>query len=91
MFVGSIRPARTQQLTVEAGSLAEVHDALRTQTPAGFELAAAPVSMRASSETLSAAATFVQRDGVRQIEAESVEGLRALVPEGWQMLAIRRV
>ncbi|EQM81796.1 MULTISPECIES: hypothetical protein [Microbacterium] len=32
---------------------------------------------------------FQRRDGLREIEAENMDALIALVPEGWQLLSVR--
>lgn len=39
---------------------------------------------------LTATATVVRRDGLQEIEAETFDELRALVPDGYQLLSVRR-
>lgn len=34
---------------------------------------------------------FERRDGEREIEADDMAALEAQVPEGWQVLSVRRV
>ncbi|WP_431798588.1 hypothetical protein [Microbacterium kunmingense] len=90
MLVGSIRSTETQILVVEGDSLASINASLAAQTPEGFELVSAPVTMRAGSASLSALATFARRNEVREIEADDMAALEAQVPEGWQLLSVLR-
>jgi hypothetical protein len=53
-------------------------------------LTLAPVSMAKASTAITATGTYARRDEVQEIEAPSYAELRAAVPEGWQMLSVRR-
>lgn len=90
MLSALIRPVEVRTVEISGVSLADVHEQLDAQTPPGFVLATAPVSMAAGSSELSATAAFHRVDGVREIEAPDMASLEALVPEGWRMLSIRR-
>lgn len=90
MLTGSIRPVETRTLEVEAHSLAEAHELLETQCPAGFELANAPVTMGKGTTLLTAVGTFVRRDGARDIEATDRAALDAQGPAGWTLITVRR-
>lgn len=90
MLIGLIRPLESQTLTVQGTELDEIQDLITAQSPAGWETAAAPVAMSKKDTILTATATVVRRDGLREIEAEDVDALRALVPEGYQLLSVRR-
>lgn len=90
MYYAMIRPRETRIIEVAAESLAEVQDQLEAQRPEGFDLTAAPVTMAAGKAALTAVGKYARRDGVSEIEAESMDALRAAVPEGWMMLSVRQ-
>lgn len=89
--IGTIRPVETRTLTIEAHSLAEAHEMLEAQCPEGFELANVPVTMGKGTTLLTAAGTYVRRDGVREIEAGDMAALQARVPEGHALVTVRRL
>lgn len=89
MLTGLIRPVETRTIDVEGDSLADVHAKLIAQVPAGWELTEAPVSMTAGSTALKATGTFERRDGIREIEADTMSQIEAKVPEGWALLSVR--
>lgn len=89
MLVGRIRSAQTVKVKVSGESLEEIRDALAAQAPAGFELVKAPVEPRRGETTLDAVGTFAARGEIREIEAEDMPRLRALVPDGWALLSVR--
>ncbi len=91
MLIGTIRPRETTTVDVQGHSLAEVHDVLDQQTPAGFQLTDAPVRMSNGTTLLSAAGTFARRDNTHEIEAVDMASLRAQVPTGWVLLNVRSV
>jgi hypothetical protein len=90
MLYATIRLAETHQVTVEGESLGEIQQHLREKCPDGFVLTLAPVSMAKASTAITATGTYARRDEVQEIEAPSYAELRAAVPEGWQMLSVRR-
>lgn len=89
VFTGTIRSIEVITVEAEGASLAEVKAKLHEQTPPGFDLTDAPVTMRAGEGTLTAIGRFARRDGTRDIEADDIPSLRAKVPEGWQLLNVR--
>lgn len=89
MLTGLIRPVETRTITVEGDSLADVHAKLTAQVPAGWELTAAPVSMVKGSTLIKATGTMERRDGIREIEADTMSQLEAKVPDGWMLLSVR--
>lgn len=88
-MIGTIRPVETRTADVQAHSLADVHTVLEQQRPDGFELTDAPVRMSNGTTALSATGTFARRDGIREIEADDLAALRASVPDGWELVAVR--
>lgn len=90
MLIGLIRPRDSQTFTVQGTELDEIQDLITARTTAGWETASAPVSMAKKDTMMTAEATVVRRDGLREIEAEDMDALRALVPEGYQLLSVRR-
>lgn len=90
MLIGLIRPLESRTFTVQGLELDEVQDLISAQSPAGWETAAAPVAMAKKDTVLTATATIVRRDGLQEIEAEDIGALRALVPDGYQLLSVRR-
>lgn len=89
MLTGTIRPIESRTVDVEGDSLADVHAKLVAQVPAGWELTKAPVAMTAGSTALKATGTIERRDGIREIEADTMTQLEAKVPGGWRLLSVR--
>lgn len=89
MLIGTIRPAEVKTVELEGETLAEIRNA--AAAPDGWELIDAPVSMHAGSTKLTATARFARRDGVEEVEADSMAALEAKIPEGWKLLAVRRI
>jgi len=89
MLTGLIRPVETRTVNVEGNTLADVRAKLTVQVPAGWELTKAPVAMTAGSTTLTATGTIERRDGLREIEADTMTQLEAKVPDGWMLLSVR--
>ncbi|MBL3686792.1 hypothetical protein D3248_07490 [Leucobacter zeae] len=90
MLRATIRLDEQLQVDVEGESLESIHEQLLAARPEGFDLTLAPVAMAKASTLISATGTFVRRDTTREIEAESMEALRAQVPEGWRLLHVIR-
>lgn len=91
MLIGMIRPREIRTITVQAEELDEIQDLIRAQSPAGWETISAPVSMSKKDTMMTAEGTVARRDGVTEIEADDMETLQAKVPEGYQLLSVRRV
>ncbi|SDG21154.1 hypothetical protein [Microbacterium sp. 77mftsu3.1] len=91
MYIGTIRPDETRTADLTGNSLEEIHAAAVAQLPTGFELVSAPVRMIKGSTALTATATFRRVDGIREVEADTRDGLDTIVPAGWQLLTVRTV
>lgn len=89
MLTGRIRSAQTITEKVEGDSLADIRSKLAARTPKGFELVSAPVTQRKGSITIDAVGTFASRGEVREIEGVDLAGIRAAVPDGWELLSLR--
>lgn len=84
-----MRPVETTSVRVEGASLEEIQTLLESHRPAGFDLISSPVEMIKGAAVLKSEGTFARRDQVTEIQAEDLDGLHALVPEGWQLLSVR--
>ncbi|WP_424935495.1 MULTISPECIES: hypothetical protein [Bacteria] len=91
MLIGLIRPVESKTVTVQGHELDEIQELLAAQTPSGWALASAPVSMAKKDTLLTAEGTIVRRDGVQEIEADDMAALEAKVPEGYRLLSVRHV
>lgn len=90
MLIGLIRPVESRNITVEGTDIPELRARLLAQAPDGWELVAAPVTMKSGGIRILQGR--IQRfDGIREIEAEDMDALTAQVPEGAQLLSVRRV
>ena len=89
MLVGTIRPNETQQFTVEGESLADIARQVAAKTPQGWECASKPATKVKGSPLLTAQVTLVRRDDVQTIDADDMDTLRAKVPDGYQLIAVR--
>lgn len=86
-----MRPVETRSVAIEAADLADVQTQLEAQRPDGFDLVSSPVEMIKGAAILKAVGTFARRDQVTEISADDMPGLRAKVPEGWQLLNVLKV
>lgn len=91
MYIGTIRPVESSSTELTGHSLAEIRDQARAATPDGFHLVSAPVQMIKGSTELKATATFRRRDGQRDIEADDRAALDAQVPDGWELVNLRKL
>lgn len=89
MYIGMIRPRGAQTTDVTGPSLEDVQEQLEALRPEGFELVNAPAEMIKGAALIKTTGTFERRDGLREVEAETFDGVMSLVPEGWQLLSIR--
>ncbi|WP_292790869.1 MULTISPECIES: hypothetical protein [unclassified Microbacterium] len=90
MLVALIRPRGSMTVDVTGISLEDVHTQLDAQREPGYALTSAPVRMLKGEAKMEATGTFQRIDGVEQIEADDMAGIEAKVPEGWQLLSVRR-
>lgn len=91
MYIGMIRPTGTASTEVTGETLEDVQVQLEAQRPDGYELVNAPAEMVKGAALIKTTGTFERRDDVREVEADTIEGVRWLVPDGWQLLSIREV
>lgn len=91
MLIGLIRPLETHTVTLKGEELADVRAQLTAQAPEGWELVSAVPTMTNGTPVRSVEGKYERRDGSREIEAEDMTALEAMVPEGWQMLFVRSV
>lgn len=90
MLYALIRPVETVTVDVVGTTLADVQQQLAEKILPGFDLVKAPVRMLKGEAKMEATGTFTRVDGVREIEADDMGALKAKVPDGWQMLSVRR-
>lgn len=90
MLIGLIRPIEAHTVTLKGEDLAEVRAQLTAQAPDGWDLVSAMATMEKAGAMRSVEGKFLRRDGVREIEAEDMTALESQVPEGWQMLSVRK-
>jgi len=91
VLIGMICPRETRTITVQAEELDEIQDLIREQSPAGWGTVSAPVSMSKKDTMMTAEGTIARRDGVTEIEADDMAALEAKIPDGYQLLSVRRV
>ncbi|GAT73558.1 hypothetical protein MHM582_2052 [Microbacterium sp. HM58-2] len=91
MLIGMIRPRGAQTAEVTGTSLDDVQKQLDALRPDGYELVNAPAEMIKGAPLIKTTGTFERRDDVREIEADDMPALESKVPEGWQLLSVRRV
>lgn len=89
MLVALIRPAEKHTATVQGTDLPALRAELVAQAPAGWELVASPVTMKPGGIRI-VEGKFQRHDGVREIEADDMAALVAKIPDGWQMLSVRK-
>lgn len=90
MLIALIRPQETTTVEVIGATLDDVAEQLEAQRQPGFDLISAPVRMLKGEAMMEATGTFARVDGIREIEADDMASLTAKVPDGWQMLSVRR-
>lgn len=90
MLSAVIRPieSRTIELNGESGDA--IRDAALAQMPEGWVIDGTKLKLDSHTATFNATVTITRRDGLQTIEAADRDALHALVPEGWQMLSVRR-
>lgn len=90
MLIGMIRPRGTSSTDVTGTSLEDVQEQLEALRPVGFELVNAPASMIKGAALIKTTGTYERRDDLAEIEADTMDALEAMVPDGWQLLSVRR-
>lgn len=90
MLVATIRPIEKHTATAEGTEIPDLRAQLIAEAPAGWDMVSAHVEMKPGGIRI-VTGKFEGRDEPREIEAEDMDALHAKVPEGWQMLSVRRV
>jgi len=90
MLIGMIRPRGATSTDVTGTSLEDVQQQLEAQRPEGYELVNSPAEMIKGAALINTTGTYERRDDVREIEADDMAALEAKVPDGWQLLSVRR-
>lgn len=89
MLIATIRPAEKHAATVTGTEIPELRAQLVSEAPAGWEMVSAHVEMKPGGIRI-VEGKFQRRDEPREIEGDDMAALEAKVPEGWQMLSVRR-
>jgi len=79
MLTGVIRPVESRTVDVQVDDLTTLQETLQAQTPDGWDIVSLPQR------------TIARRDGLQEIEADDMTTLIGKVPDGWQLLYVRRV
>ena len=90
MLIGMIRPTATQTLEAAGEVQADVRADLEARAPEGYVLTDAPVTMQKRSTAITMNGTY-RATRVEEIEADDMDTLLAKVPDGWQLLNVRRL
>jgi len=88
VLVGVIRTTQTQEFTVEGQSLAELQAAADALLPEGHVLLDVRPHMAKGTTTLTGTVK-TRRHELSEIRADTMEALRAAVPEGWALVSVR--
>lgn len=89
MLIATIRPSEKRAATVTGTEIPELRAQLVAEAPAGWEMVSAHVEMKPGGVRI-VEGKFQRRDEPREIEGDDMAALEAKVPEGWQMLSVRR-
>ena len=76
-------------VAAEGASISALRDAVNAQTPEGWEITDMPVAMPKGSQLVRTTATIARRECIREVEADDMGALEALVPEGSRLLSVR--
>lgn len=89
MLIGLCRPKESRTVDVEGGGMAEVSAAVDAEVSEGWEVASMPALPRKGGG-LTTSAVLVRRDGLVEVEGADFDAVRAAVPEGYELLTVRR-
>jgi hypothetical protein len=89
MLIGLIRPIENHTVTLKGEDVAGVRAQLTAQAPDGWDLVSAMATMEKAGAMRSVEGKFQRRDGMQELEAETMDALQAKLPEGWQLLSVR--
>lgn len=90
MLVALIRPTEKYTATVQGTEIPDLRAQLVREAPEGWDMVSAHVEMKPGGIRI-VTGKFERRDEPQEIEADDMDALTAKIPEGWQMLSVRRV
>lgn len=90
MLTATIRPVETRTLELNGESGDVIREAVTEQMPDGWVIAGTKLKLDSHTASFNATVTITRRDGLQTIEAADMDSLHALVPDGWQMMNIRK-
>lgn len=88
MLVGTIRTTECQTFDLEGDSLDELYAAAAAVVPAGWVTTQIRPIMQKGTARLKGTVT-ARRHELAEVEGDSLDALRANLPEGWQLLSVR--
>ena len=83
MLTGVIRKRESRTVPVPAATLADALDAAGGLVPAGWEMTTPP-RLRDGAYVM----IIERRDELAEVEGPDIAAIRALVPDGWQLLYV---
>lgn len=89
MLIAMIRPSEKHVAKATGTEIPDLQSELIAGAPEGWEMVSAHVEMQPGGIRI-VEGKFERRDEPTEIEAESMDALMAKVPEGWQVLSVRR-
>lgn len=91
MLIGVIRSTETTNLTITGDDVEELRAQLAAQVPVGWVVTDSPVTKTKQVPSLTMAARLAHWGDLAEVECESVEAVRAAMPDGYQLILVRRV
>ena len=91
MLVGVIQSTRTQELTLTGDATEELKERLAAQVPDGWVVTDSPITKTKQAPSLSMAAKLAHWGDLAEIEGESIDAVRAAMPDGYRLILVRRV
>lgn len=88
VLVGMIQTTETRQFDLEGDSLEELYAAAAAVVPDGWVTTLLRPIMQKGSTHLKGTVT-ARRHELAEVEGDSIDALRASVPDGWQLVSVR--
>lgn len=90
MFIGTVVPIETLTVSVEGDELETVDALVAELMPEHWQAVAIELSISPHESVLRAEATFARLDGQSEVQGQDMTELRSAVPDGFQLLYVRR-
>lgn len=90
MLVGVIQSTKTQELTLTGDDTEELKALLATRVPDGWVVTDSPITKTKQVPSLSMAAKLAHWGDLAEVEGESIDAVRAAVPDGYRLILVRR-